>query len=79
MANMDDGHAERNGSTLTGDHMSGVEAVASGMANRAFPEEALDNAVLEIAKRISMIPNDLLALTREPHIELWKPPEYGME
>ncbi|GIS33647.1 MAG: hypothetical protein Ct9H90mP5_00960 [Acidimicrobiaceae bacterium] len=36
---------------LTGDHMSGVEAVASGMANRAFPEEALTMLSWKFPKR----------------------------
>ena len=49
---------------LTGDHMSGIDAVASGMANRSFPKEDLDDAVLEIAERIAKIPNDLLALNK---------------
>ena len=49
---------------LTGDHMTGVDAVASGMANRAFNSDDLDHAVLEIAERIAKIPNDLLALNK---------------
>ena len=34
---------------LTGDSMSGTEAVAAGFANRAYPEADLDTAVLAIA------------------------------
>jgi enoyl-CoA hydratase len=49
---------------LTGDHMTGLEAVSSGMANRSFPESDLDNGVLKIAERIAKIPNDLLALNK---------------
>ena len=49
---------------LTGDHMSGLDAVASGMANRSFPKDDLDDAVVEIAERIAKIPNDLLALNK---------------
>ena len=49
---------------LTGDHMTGIDAVASGMANRAFSSDDLDDAVLEIAERIAKIPNDLLALNK---------------
>ena len=49
---------------LTGDHMSGIEAVQSGMANRAFPEKNLDAEVLKIAERIAKIPLDLLALNK---------------
>jgi enoyl-CoA hydratase len=49
---------------LTGDHMTGVEAVAAGAANRAFPEADLDAGVLAIAERIAKIPPDLLALNK---------------
>jgi len=49
---------------LTGDHMTGLEAVQAGAANRAFPEEDLDREVLAIAERIAKIPNDLLALNK---------------
>jgi enoyl-CoA hydratase len=49
---------------LTGDHMTGVEAVAAGAANRAFPEADLDGEVLAIAERIAKIPPDLLALNK---------------
>ena len=49
---------------LTGDHMSGIDAVSSGMANRSFPEANLDSEVLSIATRIAKIPNDLLALNK---------------
>ena len=49
---------------LTGDHMSGVEAVQAGAANRAFAEEDLDAEVLAIAGRIALIPADLLALNK---------------
>lgn len=49
---------------LTGDHMTGVEAVAAGAANRAFPEADLDDEVLAMAERIAKIPPDLLALNK---------------
>lgn len=49
---------------LTGDAMSGADAVAAGVANRAFPAEHLDEEVLEIATRIARIPSDLLALNK---------------
>lgn len=49
---------------LTGDHMTGAEAVAAGAANRAFPEADLDAEVLAIAERIAKIPPDLLALNK---------------
>ncbi|MGD9997864.1 MAG: enoyl-CoA hydratase-related protein [Ilumatobacteraceae bacterium] len=49
---------------LTGDSMTGVEAVASGFANRAFPVADLDDAVLAVAERVAKIPGDLLALNK---------------
>lgn len=49
---------------LTGDAMSGTEAVAAGMANRAHPAAELDDAVLAVAERIAKIPVELLALNK---------------
>ena len=49
---------------LTGDSMSGIEAVSSGFANRAYPLADLDGSVLAIADRIAKIPTDLLALNK---------------
>lgn len=49
---------------LTGDAMSGTEAVAAGMANRAYPADELDDAVLAIAERVAKIPVELLALNK---------------
>ena len=49
---------------LTGDSMSGTDAVAAGFANRAFPVDGLDVAVLAIAERVAKIPPDLLALNK---------------
>jgi enoyl-CoA hydratase len=49
---------------LTGDAMSGVDAVAAGMANRAFPVDQLDDAVLAVAERVAKIPVELLALNK---------------
>jgi enoyl-CoA hydratase len=49
---------------LTGDAMSGTEAVAAGMANRAHPVDELDAAVLAVAERIAKIPVELLALNK---------------
>ncbi len=49
---------------LTGDSMSGIEAVEAGFANRAFPLDRLDDEVLERAGRIVKIPGDLLALNK---------------
>jgi enoyl-CoA hydratase len=49
---------------LTGDAMTGQEAVVAGFANRSFTVEELDAAVVEIATRVSKIPPDLLALNK---------------
>jgi enoyl-CoA hydratase len=49
---------------LTGDSMTGEEAVASGFANRAYPAAELDDAVLAMAERVAKIPADLLALNK---------------
>jgi enoyl-CoA hydratase len=49
---------------LTGDSMSGVEAVEAGFANRHFPAESLDEEVLAIADRVTKVPADLQALNK---------------
>jgi enoyl-CoA hydratase len=49
---------------LTGDSMTGLEAVASGFANRAFPAAELDEAVLRMALRVANVPPDLQALNK---------------
>jgi enoyl-CoA hydratase len=49
---------------LTGDHMSGEDAVAAGFANRAFPADELEERVLEMAARVANVPPDLLALNK---------------
>jgi enoyl-CoA hydratase len=49
---------------LTGDAISGTEAAAIGVANRAYPEAELGERVLEIAARIALIDPDLLALNK---------------
>ena len=49
---------------LTGDAISGIEAVEYGFANRAYPAEELDSAVLGIAERISRIPSDLQQMNK---------------
>src|SRR4051794_30922951 len=49
---------------LTGDSMTGDEAVAAGYANRAFAAGDLDREVLAIASRIAQIGGDLLALNK---------------
>ena len=49
---------------LTGDSVSGIEAVERGWANAAFPAGELDERVLEIAKRIALVPVELLQLNK---------------
>jgi enoyl-CoA hydratase len=49
---------------VTGDSISGVEAVAEGWANRAFPADRLDDEVLEIAARIATVPPELVQLNK---------------
>ena len=49
---------------LTGDSLSGVEAVEKGWANRAFPAEELDDATLEMAKRIAQVPPELVQMNK---------------
>jgi enoyl-CoA hydratase len=44
---------------LTGDSMSGLEAVDCGFANRAFPKDELEARVLDVAERVAKVPSDL--------------------
>lgn len=49
---------------VTGDSVNGIEAVAEGWANRAFPADELDDAVIEIASRIASVPPELVQLNK---------------
>jgi enoyl-CoA hydratase len=49
---------------LTGDSVTGLEAVELGWANRAFPVERLDDEVVAIAERIAMVPADIGQLNK---------------
>ena len=49
---------------LTGDSISGAEAVQYGFANRAFPAAELDERVIERAERVARIPSDLQQLNK---------------
>ncbi len=49
---------------LTGDHMSGVEAVECGFANRAFSEATLEENVLRIAEKVARTPSDLQQINK---------------
>lgn len=44
---------------LTGDAMTGIEAVQKGFANKAFPQDALEEQVLAIAEKIAGVSPDL--------------------
>ena len=49
---------------LTGNSINGIDAVQLGWANDAFPADQLDERVLEVAHRISMVPTELLQLNK---------------
>jgi enoyl-CoA hydratase len=49
---------------LTGDALTGVEAVAAGFANRSFPADTLDAEVLTMASRVAKVPPDLQAINK---------------
>ncbi|MGZ4786139.1 MAG: enoyl-CoA hydratase-related protein [Acidimicrobiales bacterium] len=49
---------------ITGDSISGVQAVELGWANRAFPADDLDAEVLKVAQRIALIPSDIVQLNK---------------
>lgn len=51
-------------SMLTGDSLSGVDAVAQGWANRAFAAAELDAEVLKIAERVAKIPSDIQQINK---------------
>jgi enoyl-CoA hydratase len=49
---------------LTGSAISGVEAAQNGFANRAFPADQLDAAVLAMAERIAKVPPDIQQINK---------------
>src|SRR2546421_11800079 len=49
---------------LTGDSISGTQAVELGWANDAFPAGELDQRVIEVARRIALVPLELLQLNK---------------
>ncbi|HEY2048585.1 MAG TPA: enoyl-CoA hydratase-related protein [Caulobacteraceae bacterium] len=49
---------------LTGDAISGIEAVRLGFANRAFPLEKLDSETLAMAERIAKVDPELAQLNK---------------
>jgi enoyl-CoA hydratase len=49
---------------LTGDSMSGTEAVEAGWANAAYPVEELAERVIEVASKIAKIPPDVVQINK---------------
>ena len=49
---------------LTGDSMSGTEAVTAGFANRAYPAAELGVRVLDMAERVARVPPGLQAINK---------------
>jgi enoyl-CoA hydratase len=49
---------------LTGDAITGDDAVRMGLANRAFPADELDGRVVAIAERIAGVPAELLQINK---------------
>jgi len=49
---------------LTGDAITGREAVEKGFANRAFPAAELEAEVLKIATRVALIPPELAQINK---------------
>ena len=49
---------------VTGDSVTGIEAAREGWANRAFPADELEEAVLEVARRITEVPPELVQLNK---------------
>ena len=49
---------------LTGDAISGTDAVSWGFANRAFPLDELEDAVLAVAARIAQVPADIQQINK---------------
>src|SRR5882672_7540606 len=47
---------------VTGDSVTGIEAAREGWANRAFPADQLEEAVLDAAERITEVPPELVQL-----------------
>jgi enoyl-CoA hydratase len=49
---------------LTGSAISGIEAAQNGFANRAYPAEQLEAAVLEVAQTIAKVPPDIQQINK---------------
>src|SRR2546425_1091040 len=49
---------------ITGDSISGVEAVQRGWANHAYPADELDAAVLDVAMRVATLPPEIVQINK---------------
>jgi enoyl-CoA hydratase len=49
---------------LTGESISGKEAVEKGFANKCFKSEKLENEVLNIAEKVARVPAELQAMNK---------------
>jgi len=49
---------------LTGDDLTGAEAAAIGWANKAFPADALEAEVLDVAERVASVASDLAQINK---------------
>lgn len=49
---------------LTGDAISGLDAVQYGFANRAFPVDQLEREVLKVAERVAKVPSDIQQMNK---------------
>lgn len=49
---------------LTGDAISGLQAVEYGFANRAFPAAEIEDQVLAIARRVAKVPSDVQQMNK---------------
>ena len=49
---------------LTGDAISGTDAVQYGFANRAFPIDQLEQEVLKVAERVAKVPADIQQMNK---------------
>jgi enoyl-CoA hydratase len=49
---------------ITGDSISGVEAVQRGWANHAYPADELEAAVIDVAKRVATMPPEIVQINK---------------
>ena len=49
---------------LTGESISGTEAVEKGFANKCFSSNSLSEEVMSIARKVSKVPSDLQAINK---------------